>query len=635
LLFRLARDRAGNTLAMIAAAVVPILAMVGGGIDMGRSYLSQSRLQQACDAGVLAARKTLGSQVVTTGIIPDSAADTGNRFFSLNFQSGAYGTENRAFQMTLEDDDSISGVASVDVPTTIMGLFGYTDVALEVQCQARLNFSNTDIMFVLDTTGSMEESNPGDSETRIAALRNVVKAFHAQVEGSKKPGTRIRYGFVPYATNVNVGGLLKSDWMVGNWSYQSRITHDGTTVGGGTSDGWVEVSSSVINGSPTNIPAYFGTSCPADTVTGATIFTSPENPGPPRTYYSHYRLNGIDYNCSATSDGNLRITEVRYNDYVTRHDYEWRTTTSSGWTPHTFDYRSISFDVSAVKNSSDGNAPTNLWATISSPTYSEAEPSTYWYEGCIEERSTYEINDYDNVDLSRALDLDLDRVPSVGDPDTQWRPMYRGITFDRALDWSGGGSWSLAPVLNTADDYIVPDWLYDDQDCPSPARKLAEMNGTEVADYVDNLSVSGATYHDIGMIWGGRLISATGLFAGENADEADKPTNRNLIFLTDGETQPLDILYSSYGIEPLDRRRWSPGASLSLAQTVEKRFAVACAEVRKRNVTVWVVGFGTTLNPVMTDCAGLGHSFEAADAAQLNDVFSKIAASMGDLRISK
>ena len=31
--------------------------------------------------------------------------------------------------------------------------------------------------------------------------------------------------------------------------------------------------------------------------------------------------------------------------------------------------------------------------------------------GCIEERQTYEIDNYDSVDLSKALDLDIDRVP--------------------------------------------------------------------------------------------------------------------------------------------------------------------------------------------------------------------------------
>ena len=64
------------------------------------------------------------------------------------------------------------------------------------------------------------------------------------------------------------------------------------------------------------------------------------------------------------------------------------------------------------------------------------------------------------------------------------------------------------------------------------------------------------------MIWGGRLISPTGLFAAENADvSSTRPSTRHLIFLTDGETAPRDIAYSSYGMEPLDERRWRQGSS--------------------------------------------------------------------------
>ena len=60
-LHRLGRDTSGNTLALMAAALLPLLGIIGGGVDMSRAYLAQSRLQQACDAGVLAARKRLGS----------------------------------------------------------------------------------------------------------------------------------------------------------------------------------------------------------------------------------------------------------------------------------------------------------------------------------------------------------------------------------------------------------------------------------------------------------------------------------------------------------------------------------------------------------------------------------------------
>jgi hypothetical protein len=161
------------------------------------------------------------------------------------------------------------------------------------------------------------------------------------------------------------------------------------------------------------------------------------------------------------------------------------------------------------------------------------------------------------------------------------------------------------------------------------------MTTAELDDYLATLQPGGNTYHDIGMIWGGRLISPSGLFATENRDVGGSPTSRNLIFLTDGETAPLDISYSSYGVEPLDQRRWKPGSPLTLTQTIEARFRFACMEVRKRNVTVWVVGFGTELTEVMKQCAGQGHYFEAADAAELNAAFAKIAKDMSELRIQR
>ena len=134
--------------------------------------------------------------------------------------------------------------------------------------------------------------------------------------------------------------------------------------------------------------------------------------------------------------------------------------------------------------------------------------------------------------------------------------------------------------------------------CPPPAQKLKEMDSAELETYLGTLVANGSTYHDIGMIWGGRLISQNGLFASENADVGGRPTSRHLIFLTDGETATRDLSYGSYGIEPLDRRRWNPVApagGLSLNQVVEKRFTVACNQVKAHNVTVWVIGFGTVM----------------------------------------
>ncbi len=628
---RLAQDTGGNTLAIIAAGVVPLLALVGGGVDMGRSYLAQSRLQQACDAGVLAARKKLGSDLVVSGELPAVVADVGQRFFDVNFADGAYGTRNRAFELVLETDNSISGVAHVDVPTTIMNLFGYTNLALTTECQAKLNFSNTDIMFVLDTTGSMLETNPGDNQPRIDVLRDTVKSFHAQMESAKAAGTRIRYGFLPYASNVNVGGLLKSDWVVDSWTYQSRrpkALPDATYS-------FYSVNYQRQRGDTTQIAQFTSPTCPASTYSVSYSATTTVSTAP-HTYYFLTTETGTNYWCNG-SDGNFIVNGLTYNTVVTKQT--WTYAYDKTVKDYTFEYQPVTHDVSVVKGASGDElvhaAP--IQSGTEKPNWDGVTtPYQVWPNGCIEERDTYEIDDYDNIDLTRALDLDIDLVPVAGQPATQWRPQFPDLVWARAIWWDGTGEFSPDPIEQYY-NYLNPSWG-GYAACPSAARKLGELDATTVASYVDNLAVGGSTYHDIGMIWGGRLLSGSGIFAGDNQDVPGKPTARHMIFLTDGETQALDVTYGPYGVEPLDRRRWDPAnpkLGLSLTGVVERRFAAACKEVKKKNVTVWVIGFGTSLNPIMTECAGPGHSFEAANSAELSEVFSKIAESLGDLRISK
>ncbi|MBB4858709.1 Flp pilus assembly protein TadG [Novosphingobium chloroacetimidivorans] len=527
---RLARDQRGNTFLIVAAAIIPMLAVVGGGVDISRGYLSRTRLQQACDAGVLATRKKIGGTVITNQVIPTDANAVGTRFFNLNFQDGAYGTSGRTFAMTLSPDYTINGTASVSVPTSVMKLFAVDALPVTVQCSAQFHYANTDIMMVLDVTGSMNETNTGDTSPKISVLRQTVKDFYASIESNKTQGTRIRWGFVPYSTNVNVGYLLKSGWI-------------------------------------------------ADST-----------------------------------------------------DLESRTAVNSGWNAK-WRYQTETVNVSSLKSGASSNLPkgTSLNMKIGGTAASPSQVAVP-FEGCIEERKTYVINDYNNVDLTKARDLDIDAVPDSSKPDTQWHIMLRDVSYLRAVN-SWGGYWSPSAVESSSDYVNAADYGF--AACPAESRKLAEMTASQVATYVDGLVPAGSTYHDIGMIWGGRLISPTGIFASENGDVNGRPSSRHLIFLTDGQTAPSDFSYGTYGIEPLSQRRWNSSSPYNLTQTVEKRFSYACNQVKNKNVTVWVIGFGTTVPTLMKDCAGSGHWFQAANSTQLSNAFAAIAASIGDLRIIK
>lgn len=617
-LVRMARETAGNVIIIVAASLFPLLALVGSGIDMGRGYLAETRLQQACDAGVLAARKRLGTAAAVSATIPTNVADTGQRFFNLNFRNYSYGSVARSFAMRLNQDYSITGTATADIKTSVMGVFGFDEIPVSVTCQAQINMGNLDVMMVLDTTGSMAWTNAGDSKSRIQALRDTVKSFYAQMEANKTPGSRIRYGFVPYSTNVNVGGLLQDDWLVDSWSYNFR---EARSAGGTTTTPVYETQYTYKSGSVTSGASYVAGSCPSSTVRGVVESQTTAADG-----WTHQEIleTGTAYNCSQTDANTFNVTPVNYNNH--RFRWSFRQTGTQTVQNAQWRYASLPVDLSFLQTSDHvdlpfGGSPLN------------PSPVSAYYRGCIEERSTYEISNYNNVDLRRAMDLDIDLVPDPDDPDTQWRPMLNELSYTREIRTNGSGGFNAGSVDSPAE--FVNAWWWGFGACPAPAQRLQTMTAAQVAAYVDNLVPQGSTYHDIGMIWGGRLLSPTGLFAADNADVGGVPTTRHMIFLTDGETAPLDISYGTYGIEPLDRRRWRPSSSMTLTQTVEARFSFVCEEVKRRNIEVWVVGFGTGTNAIMQNCAGAGHYFVAANAAELQNTFSEIARRMAQLRITR
>ena len=618
LLARLRDDTAGNTLMMVAVSIFPLLAMIGGGIDMGRAYLVQARLQQACDAGALRARKELGAIGNFNASTDTSRVVTaGNSLFSINFASGLYGSTARNFAIVINTDTSITGTAAATVPLTIMRLFGKQAIPLTVHCTAQLNAPNTDVMMALDVTGSMNETNPGDTSPKIAILKSVVKSFYSTMESVKQAGSRIRYGFVPYSTNVNVGSVLADNWVVTSWTYPSRTLVGTATASGtysyytsaGVVSGTYGTSTSSFAATYNAVTHVYSCSKPADTLTGSTktvSTTSTAVTGPPAgtrtdtTYNTTY--NGSTYSVSL-SGSTCTQSKTTYTNYVLTYDYITEPALGGGQ----WNYADVTKDVSS-------------WRTQSN--------------GCIEERATYVIDDYNNVDLTRAKDLDLDSVPVAGDPTTQWRPEYPQLVFDRAMLWNGSGSFTTAAVKTNA-EYIAP-LLGGFAACPAAAKKLQTWTSASLATYIDGLAAGGSTYHDIGMIWAGRLLSPTGLFASENADvSSTRPTSRHLVFLTDGQTSSLDLSYGAYGVEPLSKRRWYSGAPYTLTETVEKRFSYACEQVKKKNITVWFIAFGADLNPIMTQCAGQGHYFAASNATELNAAFEQIARSIGELRLSQ
>lgn len=636
LLRRLLHDKTANTLAIAAAAMLPLIALVGSGIDASRYFMAAARLQSACDAGALAARQAMLDHNFTA-----AHRQTGLNFFDQNFQDGLFGSSNGTRNYTSTDAGEVTGTASIRLPTSIMNIFGFTNFDINVSCTADINISNTDIMFVLDVTGSMNcsQSSPGcgnngnveASDALIRGLRTAVMSFYDTVQASTSPAAQVRYGVVPYAANVNVGFSLPRQFMANTHTYQSRVPRfqnvlEWQTVSDQTD--WMPRVTSNFGSSNTDLYRFNNrsndptradstdqsrcTSMNGQTYTIGTdrwiVRSSPE-----------YVLNvwpggsaSARAGCRARVERQQQVTVNQFRDYVYCRVTPGVTGNCGVNNPSGSPAGWETVDLSTLYNNN----------TIQMPTGTNGAFQTLTWNGCIEEAATVNSATWDPVPAN-AFDLDINLVPST--EAQRWKPMLSGAVWRRL----SGSTRTTGNVTTTADNMARPA-----HDCPARARRLAQITRTDMQTYVNSLQARGSTYHDIGMIWGGRFVSPRGIFQADNENAPNgSAISRHIVFMTDGLLEPNGDQYGTYGIEWWDRRVTTDGTT-GLAARHRARFLAACRAARRENITVWTVSFGLPLSQDLIDCASPGRAYQANNNAALTAAFQEIAQKIAALRLT-
>ena len=237
LLARLLRDKRGNTLARLAASLIPLTAMIGSGVDMSRAYLAQNRLQQACDAAALAGRR-----VMTSGTADATVTAEATKFFNFNFPQLKYQTAAFTPSISASGGTTVVVSASTTIPTAVMKIFGIRTLAIAATCNARQDYVNTDVVLVLDNTGSMKcapsasasASCPSEvTGSKMDGQRDAVMALYDALVPAQTQltaaGLRLRYAVVPYSGTVNVGHLvytLNTNYINSDPKYQQCSSTD-------------------------------------------------------------------------------------------------------------------------------------------------------------------------------------------------------------------------------------------------------------------------------------------------------------------------------------------------------------------------------------------------------------------------
>ena len=647
-LLQLRQDEAGNVFPLTAAAIFVLAGLVGGGVDASRAYLVENKLQNACDAGVLAGRKNVGADG-----FDETASNAAKSYFEVNMAGAADIPEFTP--SSTDNGNTIEATVSTAVDMTLMRIFGIDSIPVSVSCSASMAMGNADVMMVLDTTGSMNwtvngNNTSNDSERRITFLRSAMMDFYDTVaESADGTNARIRYGFVPYSSSVNVGALLNADWIVDRMDIQSRVPEFNTRrviVGyeepvfseeSGITD--VEFGDWRLRDSGFNNENRCRNSLPnnerwtdsgerqEETINETS--TREQRITKERDYVEQKRrVYGCGYDrrigyYSAYRDE----TRIKFEDDIWTEDPIYEDVVDENdfrrWKYVKVDNIDVSrykrFEPTAVRNRN-----------------SDAGWVSYTWQGCIEERKTSSEGSF-SFDSSNGMspytwDLDIDSAPD-GSDNSKWRPFWPERSYFRGENrWNDRRNrWETV--------YFIQDEGYQGMQsnayCPSQASLLAEMDRDDFEDQADALTPNGSTYLDLGLLWGGRLLSPTGIF---RSNVLEQPRNgaevsRHLIFLTDGEMQPSSVVYSSYGFELYDKRVTDNGQS-DLTPRHTSRFRAICQAVRSKGIRIWVIAFGSELNADLQFCASPESSFQASNSAELNEAFQDIAKNVGELRIT-
>jgi hypothetical protein len=497
---------------------------------------------------------------------------------------------------------------------------------------------------VLDTTGSMADTPTGFSTSKITALQAALKSFYTTMSNSVAGTTaRVRYAFVPYSSTVNVGQLIYNQnpaYLVDSYGIQSRLARFETTVQGkylGRGNGWYTVTEQIYNATPNGNPAQYSNTAytsqpaclaamPADTIWTANGTPTVQNTS---TYMSYSWVATVitkqpmvmtSYTCKRSGDS---YYIWYYNAYETLNTYAYAgltapTSTQIVTTFDHFDYKLVNMDTSVFKT----------FANVTTATGANGASQTTNWDGCIEERTTTSAGTfaYDassaRITPTTAIDLDIDSAPTSNDA-TKWAPMWPELVYYRGDNWNIYDTPVMTAGVNTS-SY-----------CPAAAQLLTTMTQSAFNTYVDSLQARGSTYHDIGMLWGARVSSTTGIF---QSNVNTVPSNggkvtRHIIFMTDGQQAANWVIQQAYGLEYHDRRVTDDGTTDDDNRHTA-RFEALCDAVKAKGIRIWVIGYTTALTSNLSYCASPGSSFLANSVADLNAAFQTIAKQVGELRVT-
>lgn len=212
------RSERGNVAIITALAIVPLLAILGGGVDIVRATTMSARLSAAVDSATLASANLTNTGNVETVI---------NEYIDANFvgQEDIRDTINVSFTAnTAINAKTVTVSASGHIDTYFLSLFGIQTLPISSSSVATQSKTNVEIAMVLDISSSMRGN-------KIANLKTAADSFVRQIFDDQDSIDVTSMSVIPFGGTVNIGEDLFNQFAV-SLADAEAVDPDGSTYGG-------------------------------------------------------------------------------------------------------------------------------------------------------------------------------------------------------------------------------------------------------------------------------------------------------------------------------------------------------------------------------------------------------------------
>jgi Flp pilus assembly protein TadG len=197
-LSRFQRCASGSVATISGISFIVMLVAAGAAFDYQRWVQTQSRLQNALDAALLAAASS--GEEESSKLEPIVTA-----YLEANW-SKSYPDVKVTFSVVTNENGRLAARARATIPTTFMALAGLQKMTADVKAQVVRGGNVLELALVLDTTGSMSENN------RMVNLKVAAKDLIKTLFDDG--GNDVRMALVTYAAYANIGTTYRGQsWL--------------------------------------------------------------------------------------------------------------------------------------------------------------------------------------------------------------------------------------------------------------------------------------------------------------------------------------------------------------------------------------------------------------------------------------